>query len=306
MRSDPSRIRPARPTPSPGRPPRCWFDLVECRTAATVLRHLQPTPVQPHRPSRLPGGLLRPWRGRRGGSAPPKRTRRSARSAAGFNPPAFDAALNRRLGLPGDAGGGLHPAWLHPDPQSGRGRRHLRDPVRLPDGPRQPLPARARDSGRRPPPLLRRHLGRPVRPWGATARCRTRSTTGCTGRQLLVRRVAAPLRLAALRAPIHLPAARWRSEFSNPSPPLRSGRARRDSAATEGARGRSTQPDDRESLGALGWTRPRSATRATVIEALEAAGGAGCARFVGGCVRNAVLRRPISDVDIATTSPPMR
>ncbi len=57
-----------------------------------------------------------------------------------------------------------------------------------------------------------------------------------------------------------------------------------------------------ESLGALPWmTRPE--TRA-VIEALEAAGGAGCARFVGGCVRNAILKRPIDDIDIATTLTP--
>jgi poly(A) polymerase len=57
-----------------------------------------------------------------------------------------------------------------------------------------------------------------------------------------------------------------------------------------------------ESLGALPWmTAP--ATRA-VIQALEAAGGAGCARFVGGCVRNAVLKRPIDDIDIATTLTP--
>jgi poly(A) polymerase len=45
------------------------------------------------------------------------------------------------------------------------------------------------------------------------------------------------------------------------------------------------------------------ATRA-VIAALEAAGGAGCARFVGGCVRNAVLKRPVDDIDIATTLTP--
>jgi len=45
------------------------------------------------------------------------------------------------------------------------------------------------------------------------------------------------------------------------------------------------------------------ATRA-VIAALEAAGGEGCARFVGGCVRNALLRQPVSDVDIATTLTP--
>jgi poly(A) polymerase len=57
-----------------------------------------------------------------------------------------------------------------------------------------------------------------------------------------------------------------------------------------------------ESLGALPWmTRPQ--TRA-VIAALEAAGGAGCARFVGGCVRNAILKQPISDIDIATTLTP--
>ncbi len=57
-----------------------------------------------------------------------------------------------------------------------------------------------------------------------------------------------------------------------------------------------------ESLGALPWmTRPE--TRA-VIEALEAAGGPGCARFVGGCVRNAILKRPITDIDIATTLTP--
>src|SRR5579862_7309671 len=45
------------------------------------------------------------------------------------------------------------------------------------------------------------------------------------------------------------------------------------------------------------------ATRA-VIAALEAAGGEGCARFVGGCVRNALLRAPVSDIDIATTLTP--
>ncbi|MEN5230187.1 CCA tRNA nucleotidyltransferase [Brevundimonas naejangsanensis] len=45
------------------------------------------------------------------------------------------------------------------------------------------------------------------------------------------------------------------------------------------------------------------ATRA-VMAALAAAGGAGCARFVGGCVRNAVLGAPIDDVDIATVLTP--
>jgi|SRR5215217_8227494 len=41
-----------------------------------------------------------------------------------------------------------------------------------------------------------------------------------------------------------------------------------------------------------------------VMSALEAAGGAGCARFVGGCVRNALMGRPIDDIDIATTLQP--
>ncbi|WP_439472175.1 CCA tRNA nucleotidyltransferase [Brevundimonas sp.] len=46
-----------------------------------------------------------------------------------------------------------------------------------------------------------------------------------------------------------------------------------------------------------------SATR-SVIAALEAAGGPGCARFVGGCVRNALMGKPIDDIDIATTLKP--
>ncbi len=41
------------------------------------------------------------------------------------------------------------------------------------------------------------------------------------------------------------------------------------------------------------------ATRA-VIAALEAKGGAGCVRFVGGCVRNALMQRPGSDLDLST------
>ncbi|MGA0601670.1 CCA tRNA nucleotidyltransferase [Caulobacter sp. KR2-114] len=41
-----------------------------------------------------------------------------------------------------------------------------------------------------------------------------------------------------------------------------------------------------------------------VMAALEAAGGAGCARFVGGCVRNALLRKPVDDIDIATVLTP--
>ena len=45
------------------------------------------------------------------------------------------------------------------------------------------------------------------------------------------------------------------------------------------------------------------ATRA-VMAALEAAGGPECARFVGGCVRNALIGQPVADVDIATTLKP--
>jgi poly(A) polymerase len=60
-----------------------------------------------------------------------------------------------------------------------------------------------------------------------------------------------------------------------------------------------TLPD---TIGVQPWmTLP--ATRA-VIQALEARGFAGCARFVGGCVRNTLLKQPIDDVDIATTLTP--
>jgi poly(A) polymerase len=41
-----------------------------------------------------------------------------------------------------------------------------------------------------------------------------------------------------------------------------------------------------------------------VIAALEAAGGPDCARFVGGCVRNTLIRRPVDDIDIATRLTP--
>ena len=41
-----------------------------------------------------------------------------------------------------------------------------------------------------------------------------------------------------------------------------------------------------------------------VMAALQAAGGADCARFVGGCVRNAVMGQPVGDIDIATTLKP--
>lgn len=42
-----------------------------------------------------------------------------------------------------------------------------------------------------------------------------------------------------------------------------------------------------------------------VMAALEAA-RAGCARFVGGCVRNTVMGRPVDDIDIATQLEPER
>lgn len=41
-----------------------------------------------------------------------------------------------------------------------------------------------------------------------------------------------------------------------------------------------------------------------VLDALEAAGGPDCARFVGGCVRNALLGQLVDDIDIATTLEP--
>lgn len=44
-------------------------------------------------------------------------------------------------------------------------------------------------------------------------------------------------------------------------------------------------------------------TRA-VFTALEAAGGKACVRFVGGCVRNVLMGRPISDLDLATQLTP--
>ncbi|MEO8927153.1 MAG: CCA tRNA nucleotidyltransferase [Caulobacteraceae bacterium] len=43
---------------------------------------------------------------------------------------------------------------------------------------------------------------------------------------------------------------------------------------------------------------------AEVMTALAKVGGEDCARFVGGCVRNALMTRPVSDIDIATTLTP--
>ena len=50
------------------------------------------------------------------------------------------------------------------------------------------------------------------------------------------------------------------------------------------------------------WMRHPATRR--VMDALTAAGGPACARFVGGCVRDAVLGRDAEDVDIATTLRP--
>ena len=55
-------------------------------------------------------------------------------------------------------------------------------------------------------------------------------------------------------------------------------------------------------LAAQDWmSDPRTRS---VIAALEASGGPGAARFVGGCVRNALLGRAIDDIDIATVLTP--
>ena len=57
-----------------------------------------------------------------------------------------------------------------------------------------------------------------------------------------------------------------------------------------------------ETLGQPHWmTAPQTQA---VFDALEAAGGADCARVVGGCVRNALIGRPAADVDIATMLTP--
>ena len=57
-----------------------------------------------------------------------------------------------------------------------------------------------------------------------------------------------------------------------------------------------------ETIGLRPWmTAPETAA---VFDALEAAGGADCARYVGGCVRNTLLGQPVSDIDIATRLTP--
>ena len=58
----------------------------------------------------------------------------------------------------------------------------------------------------------------------------------------------------------------------------------------------------RESIGVRPWMK--AAETRVVFAALEAAGGPGCARFVGGCVRNALTGHPVADIDIATVLTP--
>jgi poly(A) polymerase len=55
-------------------------------------------------------------------------------------------------------------------------------------------------------------------------------------------------------------------------------------------------------LNGEGWLT--SSATVAVMEALEVAGGPDCARFVGGCIRNALVGRPVDDIDIATTLKP--
>ena len=55
-------------------------------------------------------------------------------------------------------------------------------------------------------------------------------------------------------------------------------------------------------LADAGWLKDPATT--AVLDALEAAGGPGCVRFVGGCVRNAVMGRAIADIDLATALEP--
>jgi len=51
-----------------------------------------------------------------------------------------------------------------------------------------------------------------------------------------------------------------------------------------------------------GWlTDPKTVA---VLDALEAVGGPGCVRFVGGCVRNTLVGQAVDDLDLATTLKP--
>jgi len=63
-----------------------------------------------------------------------------------------------------------------------------------------------------------------------------------------------------------------------------------------------TESPTTESLGQPAWMTAKPAQR--VMDALEAAGGPDCARFVGGCVRNTLIGTGVDDVDIATRLTP--
>jgi len=56
------------------------------------------------------------------------------------------------------------------------------------------------------------------------------------------------------------------------------------------------------SIGLQSWMT--AAPTQAVVAALEAAGGPGCVRYVGGCVRNAVMGLPADDIDLASTLTP--
>jgi poly(A) polymerase len=58
------------------------------------------------------------------------------------------------------------------------------------------------------------------------------------------------------------------------------------------------------SLGQAAWMTTPATT--AVLDALEVEGGPDCARFVGGCVRNTLVGRPVDDIDIATRLTPER
>jgi poly(A) polymerase len=58
------------------------------------------------------------------------------------------------------------------------------------------------------------------------------------------------------------------------------------------------------SIGVRPWMRAPETT--AVMAALEATGGQDSARFVGGCVRNAIRGEAVADIDIATTLTPDR
>jgi poly(A) polymerase len=57
-----------------------------------------------------------------------------------------------------------------------------------------------------------------------------------------------------------------------------------------------------QALGKTAWIKAEETQ--SVLRALLAAGGPDCVRFVGGCVRNALIGRTIDDIDLATTLTP--